>query len=148
LSEPITIEELKSKLTPQQRLAAQMLADNEFAGKKKKTLEQIAEEVGVTVRTLYEWRQNRYFILYQNTFADNRLESFQPVAISRLLGLIEHGASNNGIPPIKALDLYFKLTGKLVDKHEVVQQIDNDRKSRLSRAEIDKQLNKLDQYLQ
>lgn len=142
----ITLSEIKSSLTIQQMNAAQILVDNEFAGKQKRTYEEIAEEIGVTARTLYEWRKNRAFLLYQNYITDNAIDSFMPTAIAKLQESIE-GRSNNGIPSMKALELYFKLSGRLIDRKEIVQS-ETPKTSVRSDEEIRRDLEELNKLLQ
>lgn len=142
----ITLEEIKGHLTPQQQKIARTLVDNEFLGKKKQTLEEIAEQEGLSVRTLYNWRQDRYFILYQNYIADSALDGFMPTAVAKLKESVE-GRSNNGIPSMKALELYFKLAGRLIDKKEVIAQPDETSRVRVTRQDISRELAELDKLL-
>jgi len=142
----VTISEIKAQLTVQQMNAAQLLVENEFAGKQKRTYEEIAEELGIGVRTLYEWRKNRAFTLYQSYIADNRLDQFMPTAIAKLQESIE-GRSNNGIPSMKALELYFKLSGRLIDRKEIVQS-ETPKSASRSDEDIRRDLEELDRLLQ
>ncbi|HEO8419796.1 TPA: hypothetical protein VBX77_001769 [Yersinia enterocolitica] len=122
----VTISEIKAQLTIQQMNTAQ--------------------ELGIGVRTLYEWRQNRSFLLYQSYIADTRLDQFMPTAIAKLQESIE-GRSNNGIPSMKALELYFKLSGRLIDRKEIVRS-DAPRSLGRSNEEIERDLEELDKLLQ
>ncbi|MEC1157554.1 phBC6A51 family helix-turn-helix protein [Cytobacillus horneckiae] len=142
----ITLGEIKSQLTPEQMKAAQALVDNEFAGKSKRSYEEIAEGLGVTVRTLYTWRQDRYFTLYQTYLADHALDNFMPTAVAKLKESIE-GRSSNGIPSMKALELYFKLSGRLVDKKEIVKSEEPTSRVRVTREDISRELAELDKLL-
>ncbi|ONK24353.1 hypothetical protein BLX87_05420, partial [Bacillus sp. VT-16-64] len=82
----ITFEELKQRLTPGQRLAAELIVANDFAPKgEKKTLDQIAEEVGITDRQLYNWRQNPDFTRYMAAISDNKLDNYRSLADSQLI---------------------------------------------------------------
>lgn len=116
----ITLEGLKAKLTPKQILAAELILENEFRAKgDKRTYDQIAEDAGCGVRTLYEWRQEPEFVRYLAVISDTKLDSYRSMADAQLVKLM-NGTSNNGTPSIKALELYYKIIGKLVDKREVV----------------------------
>lgn len=138
----ITFEELKTKLTSEQRKAAELITANDFSGKKdKKTFEEIAEEVGISSRQLYTWRQNPNFTQYMSAISDRELENYRSLADSQLIKLIQ-GTSNNGLPSIKALELFYKLEGRLVDKSVVMTS--NDSNSKMSQEDISKELDKLD----
>jgi len=143
----ITLSQLKARLSPQQQAAAELIVANEFATKgEKKTYEEIAEEVGVAIRTLYNWRQSPDFTRYMSVISDNKLDNYRALADAQLIKLIK-GTSNNGIPAIKALELYYKLSGKLVDRRESVVVNESDRKPRVSREEVEKELDKLNDIL-
>ncbi|AZB43500.1 hypothetical protein CEF21_14985 [Bacillus sp. FJAT-42376] len=105
------LRDLEARLTEQQRLAAHMITDNEFGGKEK-TLDDIAEEVGVSRTTLYTWRTNGDFTAYQSALSDAHLNKFRSEVDARLMDLIIKGPSNNGVASIKALELYYGLIGR------------------------------------
>lgn len=116
----VTITELKRRLKPNQLAAAEIIVANEFADKSaRRSYEDIAEEVGITARSLYEWRKNPDFIQYSAAISDSHLDSYRALADAQLIKLIS-GTSNNGLASIKALELFYKLNGKLVEKREVV----------------------------
>ncbi|MGC4378313.1 phBC6A51 family helix-turn-helix protein [Fictibacillus sp. Mic-4] len=141
-----TLDDLKHGLTDQQLLAAQLLVSNEFAGKEKRKLEEIAEEVGVSRVALWNWRKKDLrFIEYMSALSDITLDSYRSVADAQLMKLIK-GTSNNGLPAIKALELYYKLSGRLVDKREIVTK-ENDAPVRKTKQEIAEELRKLDELL-
>jgi len=107
-----TRKELEAKLTLQQRKAALMLVENELETEEKKSLEDIAEEVGVTRQALYKWRtQNKSFIDYKNMLADDVFSAFRPVVYRQLMKLI-----SGTQPSVKAMDLFFKRFALLTDK--------------------------------
>lgn len=130
-----TSQAQKHRLTPQQQKAAEILVENEFAMKgEKRSLEAIAEEVGVTVRALYNWRKDPDFIGYSSSVSTLVFESYTPLAESQLIKGIM-GTSNNGIASTKSLEMFFKLTGRFVDQR-VVTQIDGSSQSRMSPEEL------------
>lgn len=142
----VTFEELKLLLTPAQRKAAELIVANDFAPKgEKKNLDDIAEEVGVDRRTLYNWRQNSDFTRYMSAISDNKLDNHRSLADSQLIKLIE-GTSNNGIASIKALELFYKLSGRLEDKRTVTINEEN-RKPTMTREEVSKGLADLEKYV-
>lgn len=143
----ITFEELKTRLKPAQRLAAELLVTNEFAKKgEKKTFEQIAKEVGITDRQLYNWRQDPDFLRYYSAISDTKLDNFRALADSQLVKLIEGAFTNNGTPSIKALELYYKLSGRLQERKHVTFENES-RKPTMTRDEISEQLKELDKYV-
>ncbi|TKI67918.1 hypothetical protein FC756_12100 [Lysinibacillus mangiferihumi] len=116
----LTLDALKARLTPNQLRAAELLLEKEYAPKgEKKTYAQISEQIGIDTSTLYHWRHNTDFVQYLATVSDTKLDSARAVADAQLMNLVK-GTSNNGNASIKALELYYKLVGKLVDKREVV----------------------------
>lgn len=99
---------LEARLDGRQRIAALEIVEREFAAESdRKSFDDIAAVVGVTVRTLYEWRtQNKTFIDYVNTISDDFLASKRPIVYKRLMQLID--ASQ---PSVKAIDLFMKREG-------------------------------------
>lgn len=117
----LTLEQLKSKLTTNQLRAAELLLEKEYAPKgEKKTYAEIAAELGIDTSTLYHWRHNNDFVHYLAAVSDTKLDSARAVADAQLMRLVS-GTSNNGNASIKALELYYKLIGKLTEKREIVQ---------------------------
>ncbi|MEG0471086.1 MAG: phBC6A51 family helix-turn-helix protein [Solibacillus sp.] len=116
----LTLDGLKAKLTPAKMTAAELLLEREYAPKgEKRTLEDIAVELGIGIRTLFEWRKEPAFVQYMAAISDTKLDSYRSLADAQLVRLIQ-GTSNNGMAAIKALELFYKINGKLVDKREVV----------------------------
>ena len=116
-----TLHELKGKLSPSQLRACELILEKEYAPKgEKKTYAEIASEIGIDTSTLYHWRQNPDFVRYLATVSDTKLDSARAAADAQLMRLVE-GTSNNGNASIKALELYYKLIGKLTEKREIVQ---------------------------
>jgi hypothetical protein len=143
------LDELETLVTPRQKKAAWLLVNNDISANvngKKKTLEEIAAEVGVDVRTLYKWRHNdKNFIAYVNAISDISLYSFRQEADAMLKKLIRGG--NNGLGSIKALQLYYQMIGKLVGKSEKTVVIDT-KNNRLTDEQIREKLKELDDTLQ
>jgi hypothetical protein len=133
--------QMEAKLTPKQRHAALLLVEREFTeDSERKTLDEIAEEVGISVRGLYKWRtQNKTFIDYVNCIADEFLESKRAVVYRQMMKLIE-----GQHPSVKAIDLYFKRHGLLTEKQIVETRDGNDGSSP---EEIEKEIAELDELL-
>lgn len=142
----VTYEDLKIRLTPVQRKAAELIVSNDFSPRgSKMNLDEIAKEVGISERQLYTWRQNSDFTLYMAAISDNKLDNHRSLADSQLIKLIE-GTSNNGLASIKALELFYKLNGRLEDKRTVTIN-EEERKSPMTRAEVSKGLADLEKYV-
>lgn len=133
----------ESQLTAQQRKAAYLLVENELrenTDAAKLDLQDIAQEIGVTAKTLWEWRtKNRNFIAYKNEIADDFLADKRDRVYAQLLKLI-----NGSQPSVKAIDLFMRRFGLLTDK-QVTETIDPS--TQRSEDEIRKQLGDLDDLL-
>lgn len=135
------IKELEAKLTPQQQKAAFLLVENDLRDNgDKRTQEEIADEVGVTYKTLWTWRkQNRNFIDYKNEIADDFLAEYRSGVYGQLLKLI-----NGSQPSVKAIDLYLKRFGLLTEKQVTVTE---DSGGSRSNEDLAKELAELDELL-
>lgn len=103
----------RNKLTVSQRRAAEILATNDVH---RLTTAQIAEEVGVTERTVYRWKQDPEFVAYQNAIADQAMEDFLNEAYLKLKELLRAGKSEK--VQLEAIKLVLQNRGKLKDTHE------------------------------
>ncbi|MDO3681696.1 phBC6A51 family helix-turn-helix protein [Paenibacillus ehimensis] len=132
---------LEEQLTPQQRRAAQLIVQNDWAellseDGRKKTMQEIAEEVGIARSTLYEWKAQEQFIEYVNYLTDKQLESMRSEVNVAIMKAIRGG--NNGLPSVKALDLYMRRWGLLTN----VEVIDDRRERIESRRKTDEEVRK------
>lgn len=144
----ITYEELRMRLSPQQRRAAELLVTNDFLPKgEKKNLDQLSEEIGIDRRTLYNWRQNADFTRYMAAHSDGELSNYRSLADSQLIKLIQGAYTNNGTPSIKALEMYYKLEGRLVER-SVTMTDDKANQPRMSREELSDQIIELNKFIQ
>ncbi|MCM3732744.1 phBC6A51 family helix-turn-helix protein [Fictibacillus nanhaiensis] len=147
----MNIRELESHLyadNPKKVKAAHLLVNNDYVSKEEaKTQEEIAEELGVTRQTLYTWRQDPIFLKYCEQLSEVKLIEFRSLVDSQLIKAIK-GTSSNGIPSMKALDLYYKLSGRLVERSEVVTAEEASVKTRpLNDKEIERELAELQSKL-
>lgn len=137
------IKELEAKLTEQQKRAAFMLVENDLKSNKdvtKLTYEQIAEEIGVSYKTIWSWRtQNRNFIAYKNEISDDFLSDKRSRVYGQLLKLIDAEQ-----PSVKAIDLFMRRFGLLTEK-TVVENVDGN--SSRNDDDIKRQLDELDDLL-
>ncbi len=141
---------LESQLTPQQRKAAQLIVNNEWAEMlnedgKKKTMQELADEVGIARSTLFEWKSQEIFGAYVNYLTDVQLSAMRSEVNVQLMKAIRGGA--NGIPSVKALDLYFRRYGLLTDRTVVEDVRDTVEARRMSDEEIRADIAELDALL-
>jgi len=113
----------ENKLRPGQREAAYKLVEYEFTPKsERKTIEQIADEVGVTRKTIHKWKtHDRNFINYKNHLAAQFADSHLPLVYSKLIESIERGS-------VRGIETFLKRIGDLDQKSEVtIKSGDEDR---------------------
>ncbi len=134
------LRDLRQEITEEQAQAAVKLVENSFAGRERKTLEEIAEELGISRTTLWTWSNDVNFIRYKEALADQLLRDNIDLANGQLLALIRGDFTANKTPSIKALELFYKLSGKLVDKKEIITNVD---KPKVSQNEIEQELAEL-----
>lgn len=110
------IKLLASKLEARQQKAAYLLVENEMLPtKNKRSQEAIAEEIGVTYKTIWEWRtKNTAFISYKNALGDQFFSEYRTFANSQLIKAME-----GDTPNVKAIELFFKHQGLLTDKTQI-----------------------------
>lgn len=111
-----------TRLSAAQRRAAEILAtddNNEW------TYAQIADEVGVSVRTLARWRQEDTFISYKNEIADKAMQDFLSDAYLMLRQIASSSMSEKS--KLKALELVLKNRGKLQDVQKVEAVVEDKR---------------------
>ncbi|WP_028546246.1 phBC6A51 family helix-turn-helix protein [Paenibacillus taiwanensis] len=130
---------LEAQLTPQQRRAAQLTVDNEWAellteDGKKRPQQDIADDLGIARSTLYEWKAMEAFVDYINYLADKQLESMRSEVNVAIMKSIRGGA--NGIPSVKALELYMRRWGLLTDRSVV----EDKREATESRRKTDEEI--------
>ncbi|WP_028560965.1 phBC6A51 family helix-turn-helix protein [Paenibacillus pinihumi] len=101
-------KQLESRLDGRQKVAALAVVERDFAPEdERKGFEEIAAEVGVSRNTLYEWRtQNKAFIDYANSLADDFLTGKRSLVYRKLMQLIDSSQ-----PSVKAIDLFMKREG-------------------------------------
>ncbi|WP_028560971.1 phBC6A51 family helix-turn-helix protein [Paenibacillus pinihumi] len=101
-------KQLESRLDGRQKIAALAVVERDFAPEdERKGFEEIAAEVGVSRNTLYEWRtQNKAFIDYANSLADDFLTGKRSLVYRKLMQLIDSSQ-----PSVKAIDLFMKREG-------------------------------------
>jgi hypothetical protein len=135
------LKALEAKLDARKRKAAYLLVENELRDTgDKRTQEDIAEEVGISYKSLWEWKtKDNVFIEYKNALADDFLSEKRAYVYGQLMKLI--GGSQ---PSVKALDLYLRRFGLLTEKQITVTE---DGSASRSNEDLAKELEELDDLL-
>lgn len=118
-----------------ERKAAELLLERNYAPKAERiSLEEIAEETGISVRQLYNIRQKVGFLRYYRALTETKLVSMHLFIDSQLMKAIAGG--NNRLPSTKAIELCYKLTGRLNEGTTINFNSDNVAKSRMNDDQV------------
>lgn len=109
-------DQLAEQLTVKQQKAVYMLIENEMAPTdEQKTQEQLAEELGISRKCLWEWRKkNQAFIEFKKEVAKDYLGDAVGIFTKQLISSMQGKQ-----PSQKALDLYAKMMGFIKSEHSV-----------------------------
>ena len=118
-------------LTPQQRMAAELLAFNEEG----RTNRDIAREIGITEQTLYRWKALPDFAYLVNEYADQIMETFLAEAYKDLRKL-SRGAKSDAAR-LKAIELILKNRGRMKDMAEITARVEDSRTTEDILSEVD-----------
>lgn len=102
-----------SKFSSEQLAAARLITDPDV----KLTNAQIAEQVGVSERTMYRWREKEDFAELLEELSDRIMKTFISEVDKAVMKSVKNGS-------VKAMELAYKRSGKLVDKREVTSDVD------------------------
>ncbi|MEK3975521.1 phBC6A51 family helix-turn-helix protein [Psychrobacillus sp. FSL K6-1267] len=111
---PTEKEFLEAELGPRKVKAANLLVAKELASpdyEGPKTLDAIAEEIGISRKTFWEWREQSDFAKYVSAISNEYLSKFRPLIYNQLIKSITATQ-----PSMKAMDMYFKIEGLYNDK--------------------------------
>ncbi|KOY12613.1 phBC6A51 family helix-turn-helix protein [Paenibacillus xylanivorans] len=141
---------LEAQLTVQQRKAAQLLVANEWGellseDGRKKSMQEVANELGIARSTLYEWKAQERFIDYVNYLTDINLSGMRAEVNVALMKAIRGG--NNGLPSVKALDLYMRRFALLSDRTIVEDRREENAINRKTDEEIRKEIEELNELV-
>lgn len=140
----LTVAQIRTILTEDQIKLAEMHVEDEFRDKAdRKGWTGIAEELGYNRRTLYKWRQKPEWQQYVAYLTNVERDSYYPTVIKQLHRAIEGG--NNGEPSIRAIELWMKSTGKLVDTQYVISE--ERRTAPLTRKDVSEGLQELNNII-
>ncbi|ASN05314.1 phBC6A51 family helix-turn-helix protein [Virgibacillus necropolis] len=138
----MSLRELEKRLTPEQVRAAELLVENEHTVKgERRTNEQIAQEVGVSRKTLHNWHKIPDFVHYKDQRSHLLMAGNRARIDSQLMRLINGDSQNNGLPSIKSLELWYKLFDKISNRTEIVYSDEN-----RPTQEIDKMKNEIEEF--
>lgn len=102
---------MKRTLNEGQKLFVQLMTDDIIY-----TNEQLAEQCGVDVRTIYRWKRSDNITKEINAIADASLGQHINRANRTLLDVMENGTEH---AQLKAIDMYYKALGKYKEQSEV-----------------------------
>lgn len=104
---------LEAKLDARKKRAALLCVERDFAeGEERKSFDDIADEIGIARKTLWEWRtQDKSFIEYVNLLADDFLSAKRTLVYRQLMKLIDGPQ-----PSVKGIDLYLRRHGLLTER--------------------------------
>jgi len=128
------------KLTLSQRRAAEIFAMNDVYDM---TIAEVAKECGVSVRSIYRWKQDRDFIAYQNEIAETVMEDFLAETYNVIKRLARSGRSEHS--KLKAVELVLKNRGKLQEIQKVEATIKDERTDETIEAEIEEMRRQLEE---
>lgn len=123
-------------LTEDQKKAAEMLIQKDFNGMNNET---IAQEVNISLRQLYRWKNNEEFIKYQNELAEQCMQGFIPEVYTELRTIMVNGSDN---VKLKAIELLLKNRGKLKQEQDIKLEV-TQRSNEELESEIDNMLNRV-----
>jgi hypothetical protein len=135
------LKTLEAKLDARKQKAAYLLVENELMESgEKRTQEEIAEEVGVTSKTIWSWKTtDPVFIEYKNAIADDFLSEKRAFVYAQLMKTI-----SGPQPSIKGIDVFMRRFGLLTEKQVVVNE---ELVGSRSNEDLAKELEELDDLL-
>ncbi len=123
-----------AEFTEQQIQAIELLS---LPGKGGLTFEQIAEKVGISVRTLHRWRDKRNFQKAVTLRAIQNIHHELPEVFTAHIKSCKRGN-------VRAIELLYKLLGFLIDRQEVNQTVENRTQDN---KDIEKDIDRLERLL-
>jgi hypothetical protein len=135
------LKALEAKLDARKQKAAYLLVENELRETgEKRTQEDIAAEVGVSYKSLWEWRtKDSIFIDYKNAIADDFLSEKRAFVYGQLLKTI-----SGPQPSVKGIDVFMRRFGLLTEKQVTVTE---DASGSRSNEDLAKELDEIDDLL-
>jgi AcrR family transcriptional regulator len=106
-------------LTESQMKAAKLFVYKDIT---KMRVEDIAKECGISVPTLYKWKQEKEFIKFQTVIAEERMEDFLTTCYEEIRDMATNKKSKD-TTKLKALELVLRNRGRLRDKQEITMEV-------------------------
>ena len=107
------LDDILKELTMDQAKAAELLYENDLLSKgKRRSYLQIANEVGVSDRTLRKWRQLPVMLEYKSAVTDTYLADNRTRVMQALINECEAGNAS-------MMKLYMQTMGMLIDRAEL-----------------------------
>ena len=113
---------VRETLTPQQLTCIQELVMKDITGK---TNEDIAEELGVNIATLYRWKKSKLFNDKLIEVAEEFQKSFLADTYSQLRGIINNPRSAPA-HKLKGIELMLKNQGRIKENTNVKVEVSTD----------------------
>lgn len=110
---------VRETLTKQQLDCIKELIQKDITGK---TNEEIAEEIGINIATLYRWRRNKLFNDKLTELAEELQRSYLSDTYCQLRGIINNPKTTTN-HKIKAIELMLKNQGRLKDSSSVSAEV-------------------------
>lgn len=102
-----------SQFSSEQLHAARLMTDPDC----RLTNAEIAEAVGISERTIYRWREKEEYANLLEELSDRIMKTFISDVDRAVMKSVKNGS-------VKAMELAYKRSGKLVDKKEVTSEVD------------------------
>ncbi|ODV56211.1 phBC6A51 family helix-turn-helix protein [Lysinibacillus fusiformis] len=107
-----TLRDIMKELSAEQVKAAQLLFENDtLPPKQRRTYEQIADELGIEVRTLYNWRKQDAMLDYKVAMTDTYTKEHRARIMSAVIRESELGNAS-------MTKLFMQNQGMLIDRVE------------------------------
>jgi AcrR family transcriptional regulator len=142
----LTKKELEKRMSANEKKVAYLLVENEFADKAdKRTMQELADELGISRTALYNLKNKPDVARLMNMISDEYMDAFKVKVDKALTRLIDDGSDR--LPSVKAIELFYKLKGLMIDRSITGSSEDEVMPNRLTQAELDAELKKLEDLL-
>lgn len=110
----------RTKLTDKQLQCISLLIMKDFTNQNN---QQIAEEVGVSPKTIYQWYKEDIFVDELNRQTEAIQRAWLNEAYHQLRKIMVNGTEKN---QLKAIEIFLKNQGRLIEKQEVSHEVKSD----------------------
>jgi hypothetical protein len=142
----LTKKDLEKRMTANEKKVAYSLVANEYTDKaERKTMQAIADELGISRTALYNIKNKPDVSRLMCMLSDEHLDVFKVKVDKALTRLIDDGSDR--LPSVKAIELFYKLKGLMIDRSITGTSEDEVMPQRMTQAELDAELKKLEDLL-